>query len=193
MNYDQILQNVEKHISLDAGETDYFISLLEPKVVKRKKFLLQAGEVCHFTNYVHKGCLRNYTIDDRGFVHISLFAIEDWWISDLHSFLTQTPATLYIDALEDTEVFQMSKANMEKLYIIIPKFERFFRIMHQNAFIAQQQRLMQNISDTAEDRYRQFKEKYPRLELRISQKQVAAYLGITPEFLSMIKRKMAKS
>lgn len=192
MKIDLILKNVVRHISLDPEELEYFTSILEHKVIKRKKFLLQQGEICRYTNFVIRGCLRVYSIDERGLVHISLFAIEDYWIADLYSFLTQTPATLNIDALEDTEVFQISQTNMEKLYVEVPKFERFFRIMHQNAFIAQHQRLMKNISSTAEEQYLQFRKKYPNLDLRIPQKQIAAYLGITPEFLSMLKRKLAK-
>lgn len=192
MNFDLILKNVARHISLDSEEIAYFTSILEHKVIKRKEFLLQEGEICRYTNFVIKGCLRVYNIDDKGIVHIAVFAIEDYWIADLYSFLTQTPATLNLDALEDTEVLQITKSNMEKLYTEVPKFERFFRIMHQNAFIAQHQRLMKNISSTAEEQYLQFREKYPNLELRIPQKQIAAYLGITPEFLSMLKRKLAK-
>lgn len=192
MHFDLILKNVARHISLDSEEIAYFTSTLEHKVIKRKEFLLQEGEICRHTNFVIKGCLRVYNIDDKGVVHIAVFAIEDYWIADLYSFLTQTPATLNLDALEETEVFQITKSNMEKLYTEVPKFERFFRIMHQHAFIAQHQRLMKNISSTAEEQYLQFREKYPNLELRIPQKQIAAYLGITPEFLSMLKKKLAK-
>lgn len=191
-NLDQILNNIARHISLDKKEIEYFTSILNHKAINRKKFLLHEGDICYHTNYVIKGCLRVYNIDERGITHISVFAIEDYWIADLYSFLTQTPATLNIDALEDTEVFQITKSNMEELYAEVPKFERFFRIMHQKAFIAQHQRLMKNISSTAEEQYFQFKKKYPNLESRIPQKQIAAYLGITPEFLSMIKKRLAK-
>ena len=97
-----------------------------------------------------------------------------------------------IDATEDTTLLQISRANLEQLYQKVPKFERFFRIMFQNAFIAQQERIKQNLSFTAEQRYCQFLDKWPDLEQRLSQKQVASYLGITPEFLSMIRRKQAR-
>ena len=192
MNYIPILKNVSKHISLDQNEINFFTSLLDHKKIKKKKSLIREGEVARFTHYIIKGCLRVYNTDEKGFVHISAFAIEDYWISDLYSFLTQTPATMHLDALEDTEIFQISKNNLEKLYQEVPKFERFFRIMHQNAYIALNQRIMKNISSPAEEQYRQFLEKYPNLELRIPQKQIAAYLGITPEFLSMMKRKLAR-
>lgn len=187
---DQILKNITRQISLDKKEIEYFTSILDYKVIKRKEFLLEVGNICNHTNYVIKGCLRVYNIDERGITHISVFAIEDYWIADLYSFLTQTPATLNLDALEDTEIFQITKSNMTELYTEVPKFERFFRIMHQNAFIAQNHRLMKNISSTAEVQYLQFRKKYPNLESRIPQKQIAAYLGITPEFLSKIKKRL---
>lgn len=190
MNYDLILKNISRHITLTEEEKSTFFSLLQHKKVSKKEILLRAGDVAKYTNFINRGCLRVYNVDEKGFVHIALFAIEDYWISDLYSFLTQTPASMYIDALEETEVFQITHSNMELLYQNVPKFERFFRIMHQNAFIAQHQRIMKKISATAEEQYFQFIKKYPKLETRISQKQIAAYLGITPEFLSMMKKKM---
>ena len=193
MNLDLILKNVSKHISLDAAEIDFFKSLLKPKELKRKEFLVHEGEVCKYECFVVKGCLRTYNIDKNGFEHIVMFAIEDWWTGDLYSFLTQTPAAFSIDALEDSVLLQISKDNSEKLYKVVPKFERFFRIILQNAFIASQQRIMQGQSLCAEERYEQFKKKYPNLEQRIPQKQIAAYLGITPEYLSMMRSKNTKS
>lgn len=190
MNYDQILKNVSTHITLDQEEKEFFTSLLRERKFKRKEFVLREGEVVRYTNYVVRGCLRSYRVDEKGVIHTGFFSIEDYWITDLYSFLTQTPATTNIDTLEDTEVFQISKDDMEMLYTRVPKFERLFRIMHQRAFIAQQKRIMKNISATAEEQYLQFKTKYPGLEARISQKEIAAYLGITPEFLSMMKRRI---
>ena len=121
-----------------------------------------------------------------------MFGVEDWWVGDLYSFLTQTPSAYFIDALEDAEVLQISKANLDRLYEQVPKFERFFRLIIQNAFIAQQKRINQNLSFSAEQRYLDFIKTYPSLEQRIPQKQIAAYLGITPVFLSMLRRKLTQ-
>ena len=191
MEKDPIIENISRHIQLDDAETDYFLSLLQPRFIKRKDFLLRGNEVCRNESFIVKGCLRTYTIDNNGLEHVVMFAMEDWWTGDLYSFLTQTPASYFIDAIEDTELLQISKPNLEHLYKRVPKFERFFRIMLQNAFIAQQDRINQGLSFTAEQRYRSFINKWPALEQRLSQKQVASYLGITPEFLSMIRRKLA--
>lgn len=192
MKTELILQNVHAHISLNKEETDFFLSLLKPNTIKRKAFLLKQGEICRYESFITKGCLRVYTTDSNGFEHVVMFGIENWWVSDLLSFLTQAPARFTIDALEDTEVLQISKTDIDKLYNTVPKFERFFRLILQNAFIAHQQRIEQNLSLTAEERYRSFVEKYPHMDQRIPQKQIAAYLGITPVFLSMIRRKLAK-
>lgn len=134
-----------------------------------------------------------YSIDENGQEHIVMFGVEGWWVSDLYSFLTESRASYFIDALEDTELLQISKTKLDLLYDRVPKFDRFFRIILQNAFISQQDRINQNLSFTAEQRYLNFLEKYPLLEQRIPQKQVAAYLGMTPVFLSMLRKKIASS
>jgi len=192
MNTDLILQHVSRHIQLDKTEADFFVSLLRHQTIPKKGFLLKTGEVCKTENFIVKGCMRIYTIDENGFEHIVLFGIENWWVGDLYSFLTQKPSVYYIDALEDTQVLQITKTDLDLLYERVPKFERFFRLIIQNAYIAHQQRIDQNLSAPAELRYIQFMEKYPAFVQRIPQKQIAAYLGITPEFLSMLRRKLAK-
>lgn len=192
MNFELILKNISKHIQLDKTETDFFISLLKTKKLKRKEFLLKQNEICKTENFIINGCLRTYSIDENGFEHIVMFGVEDWWVGDLFSFLTQLPSNYYIDAIEETEILQISKLNLDKLFDRVPKFERFFRLILQNAYIAQQHRINQNLSFTAEQRYFYFIQKYPELEQRLTQKQVSAYLGITPVFLSMLRKKISK-
>lgn len=193
MNHELLIKNIEKHINLTETEKEYVQKHFKHKKINKKDFLLQEGEVCHSENFIVKGCLRLYSIDNDGFEHIVMFGIEDWWIGDLYSFLTQTPSAYFIDAIENTDVLQISKENLEKLYTEIPKFERFFRIMFQNAFVAQQNRINQNLLLSAEERYAEFRNKYPQFDERITQKQIAAYLGITPVFLSMIRKKWSLS
>ena len=189
--HELILSNVSRHISLKPEEREYFISLLKPRKLQKKQYLLQAGENCRYENFVVKGLLRAYTVDPKGHEHIAMFAMEDWWISDLLSFLTNTPATQYVDALEDTEILSIEKPDLEKLYERVPKFERFFRIMLQNAFVANQRRILASISQRAEEQYFDFVKKYPTLEQRVPQHQIASFLGITPETISRIRRQRA--
>lgn len=191
MNTDLILQNIARLVELNQEETALFTSLLKEKSVKQKQFLLRKGQIATDTFFVNSGCLRVFNVDEEGKLHVGYFAIEEHWVSDLYSFLTGEPATFSIDALEDTEVLCLSKSDLERLYREVPKFERFFRIKHQRAFVSLMRRTMHSISKPAEEKYREFQERYPGLELRIPQKQIAAYLGITPEFLSMLRRRRA--
>jgi CRP-like cAMP-binding protein len=184
-----LLDHVGRYIDLDLQERQLFLSLMQPATVLRKTFLLRQGEVCRYETFILEGCLRVYAIDEQGTEHTLQFGIEDWWVGDLYSFLAGAPSSYMISAIEDTRVLQISRRNLEQLYERVPKFERFFRVIIQNAFIAQQRRINENLSLTGEERYLRFLAKYPRLEQRVSQKQIASYLGITPEFLSMIRRR----
>jgi CRP-like cAMP-binding protein len=186
--FELILKNISRHVALDPEEEKIFTSLLVHRSLRKRQYLLQAGDVSRYENFIVKGCLRAYTVDKKGDEHIVMFGIEGWWISDLYSFLTATPATQHIDALEDSEVLSIEKAELEKLYQRIPKFDRFFRILLQNAFVAHQQRVLAAISQTAEEQYLDFIKKYPALEQRIPQHQIASYLGITPETISRIRK-----
>lgn len=185
--YDRIKANLSRHIKLDDEEFDLLRKNLVAETYKKDSHLIQSGQICKFTYFVHRGLLRLYDINEKGLEKNTLFAIEEWWVSDLYSFHSQKPGNYFLQALEDTEVLQLSKHAMENLLLEIPKLERFFRILHINAFIAQQERVMFMISKTAEERYRDFIQKYPDAEQRIPQKQIASYLGITPEFLSRMK------
>ena len=184
-----ILANFAKHIALDESETEYVLSILRHRTIKKKDALLHAGDVCRSISFVARGCLRVYHLDAQGDEHVSHFAFEDWWAADTASFYSQTPAFYSIDALEDTEVFQIGYQNLENLYEKVPKFERFFRVLTQNGYIIQQRRITSSLSQSAEERYEKFKKLYPKLSRRIAQKHIASFLGITPEFLSQMRRR----
>ena len=187
MDYTLILQNISRHISLTAKEQAVFTGMLEEQALPRKAVLLNENDVCRASAFVVSGCLRGYTVDSNGFEHILQFAPPDWWIADMYSLITQKPGHLVIDALEDSEVLLLPKKEQEKLYTRIPKFERFFRIITENSLVTNRQRLLDNLSLSAQERYAQFCKRYPTLIEKIPQKQVAAYIGVTPEFLSKQK------
>ncbi|MDP9076941.1 MAG: Crp/Fnr family transcriptional regulator [Bacteroidota bacterium] len=187
--YDLILANFAMHISLEAAETEYVLSVLQHKSVKKNASVLDGGEICRHIYFVDKGCLRIFHKDKEGDEHNISFCPENWWAVDISSFSGQSPAFYSISALEDTEVFYLSYPALEKLFMEVPKFERFFRILTQNGFNLYQHRITSNLSKTAEERYLQFQKQYPKLEQRIAQKHIASYLGITPVFLSMLRRR----
>jgi CRP-like cAMP-binding protein len=189
---DLILENIAKHVSLTPEEQTLFLSLTETKTYKAKTILLKAGEVCTHSFFVTKGILRSYTIDENGVEHVMSFACPGWWIADMYSYLSQRPGQLYIEVNEDADVILLSKDNQEQLYNAIPKTERFFRILIENSLVANQQRLIDNLSFTAEARYDKFTKKYKELVNCLPQKQIASYIGVTPEFFSKMKARLLK-
>lgn len=188
-----LLKNIARFITLTKEEEKYFRSVLKVKRLRRKQYFLQEGDVCKYQAFVCSGCLRAYEVDSKGAEHVIQFAPEDWWVGDLYSFFTQTPSRYNIDALEDTELFVFDNKTIEELYERIPKFERYFRLLMQNSLIALQQRILSNMSKSASERYCEFLERYPQIEQRVPNRQIASFLGIQPESLSRIRREYASS
>jgi len=187
-----LLHNVAKHIHLSEDETNYFTSLVAFKSIPKKTLLLKAGQDCRYLSYVQAGALRAYYLDKDGKEATIMFAVADWWVTDMFCYLNNKPAMMYIEAIEDSSIFQLSKTDFDKLLIEVPKFERFFRILMQNAYTREQLRVIENLSLSAEERYHSFLAKYPQVALQVTQKQIASYLGITPEFLSAIRKQKSK-
>jgi CRP-like cAMP-binding protein len=183
--------NISKNITLSEKEVEDFCGLFRQKKIKKKHFLLNEGEVCKFEGFVTKGLFRIYHIDTNGFEQILYFAIENWWITDIDSFTNEKPSQLFIEALEDSEVLLISKKDKEFAYKNLPKVEKLFRVMTQKTHAALQRRMIDNLSKTADQRYIDFIEKYPQLFQRLTNLQIAAYLGISHEFLSKIRKKIA--
>lgn len=190
MRSDLLITSLHQYIPLSDRDQQLIIACLRERKVKKGQFLVHEGAVSRCTNFVNEGSVRTYFIDLNGQEHIVQFAIEGWWISDLNSFILQVPATFNVQAIEDSVILELPFESLELLYEQIPKLERYFRIVTQRAFVAFQQRIVQNISMTAEDRYLAFQQKYPKIELRIPQRLVASYLGISAEFLSKIKKRL---
>ena len=187
-----IIQNIEKIISLTDEEKEIILSKIELNNYKAKTVLLQAGEIAKYSYFVKSGILRSFNINDNIVEHVLQFACEDWWIGDMYSYISEKPGNLFIEVLEDAEVVSISKQNHQELYHKIPKLERFFRILTENSLVAHQERLMDNLSLSAEERFEKFCSKYPTLIQKVPQKQIASYIGVTPEFFSKMKAKMLK-
>ena len=187
-----ILQNIDKIVSLSDREKETILSKIEIKHYKAKTVLLNAGDICKHSYFVNSGILRSFNINDNIVEHVLQFACEGWWIGDMYSLITQKPGNLYVEVNEDAEVVLLSKENQEELFQEIPKLERFFRILTENSLVANQERLMDNLSLSAEERFEKFCSKYPTLIQKVPQKQVASYIGVTPEFFSKMKAKMLK-
>jgi len=179
-------------IPLNDEEIELVSSYFKPRLYRKRQYVLQEGDVCNQFNFVVRGCLRMYKVDEKGNTHIIQFASENWWMIDIGSFHGRNPSELNIDALEDTMVLQISYDNLIALYTQVAKFDRIFRVLIENNYVTLQNRLLQNISSNAEDRYNSFIEVYPHLSNRLPQTQIASFLGITPEFLSRLRNRRVK-
>lgn len=185
-----IIQNISKHISLTPEEEQLFLSKTETTTYKAKTILLSPGKVADCIYYVNSGIMRSFNINDNIIEHVLHFACADWWMGDMYSYISGKPGNLFIEVLETAELVCISKKNLEELYEKIPKLERFFRILAENSLVTHQERLMDNLSLTAEERFEKFYKKYPSLMQQVPQKHIASYIGVTPEFFSKIKAKV---
>jgi CRP-like cAMP-binding protein len=184
------LDYIKQYVALTAEEEAILLSKIKIRKFLKGQFVVQNGDICKYENFVLSGCLKTFYIDNNGEEHILMFAIENWWTSDLGSFVTQTPADLNVQCLENSELVQVRYDELQQLYIEIPKLERFFRIIIQKAFVAAQKRIINNFSLPAMERYIQFRKQYPNIEQRVPQYLIASYLGITKEFLSKIRSQL---
>lgn len=185
-------KHIKKHTQISDENLEKFSNAFTLQKVVKKEFLLKEGEICQFEGFVTGGCFKVFHSDQDGTEHILYFAIEDWWVADVDSFTNSKPSQLNIQALENSEVLLISKQNKEKLYQEIPEIEKLFRIMSQKNLVALQRRMIDNLSKTADQRYLDFLAKYPKITQRLTNIQIAAYLGVSPEFVSKIRRKITK-
>lgn len=193
MTTNPLIDYFEKFLPLDESEKAIVEEVFEERRIKRRQFILQEGDVCKHNTFILEGCFRMYFVDDKGKEHNLQFAIENWWIGDISSFFSEEPSKLYIEALENSVILQIKKEDQLKLFVDYPKFNRIYRVLAENGMVGLQKRILQNISSTAEERYLDFVKRQPHFFNRISNVQIASYLGVTPEFLSAIRKKIAQS
>jgi CRP-like cAMP-binding protein len=192
MAYDRLRTHMTRRVQLSDQEFTRCAEFFVPRRLRRRQFLLQEGDVCRHLAFVDEGCLREYTVDARGEEHVLQFAIEDWWISDLHSFLAGVPSQRNIDALQDSEVLLLEREARDRLLEEVPAMERFFRLLLEGNYVATHRRIEEALSDSAEERYLAFQKTYPALVEQIPLNQVASYLGITPQSLSRIRKELVQ-
>lgn len=188
--FEVLFAKIEEKIKLNDAEKEICRSLFSPKKLRKRQYILQQEDICKNLVFVEKGMLRSYNVDEKGNEHILQFAPEGWWISDIYSFLTAEPSVYNIDALEDSELLLISNSALEQLYEQVPKFERYFRILTQANMIAMQRRLTSTLSSTTEEKYLRLLSAYPDLISRVPQHMIASYLGLTPETLSRVRKRI---
>jgi CRP-like cAMP-binding protein len=185
--FDQLKKSINEHVSLSDEEWELCKNSFRPKRMLKRQFLLQEGEVCGQLSFVEKGALYSYSVDAKGNQHVLRFAFEGWWIADLQSFFTGNPSTVNIEVLEESELLVLDRRNHEKLLKEIPAYERYHRIILQNAYVALQQRLENALGRTAEEKYARLVDYSPEFMNRVPLNLVASYLGISPETLSRVR------
>lgn len=184
-----LVDNISKKgVQLDTDEIEVIESLFRYRKFRKNQYILQQGDVSRYETYMISGLARTYEVDDNGQEHIISFNPEDHWIGDLCSFYTGTPTYLNIDCLEETEVFQITHPDLEKLFIEVPKMNIFYRILYRNSIIAYNKRVGSALSKTALERYYEFQERFPQIEQRVPNHQIASFLGITPQSLSRLRK-----
>ena len=190
MDCQNILNNIKRYVVLTKDDEQQFTTIVKTQRVKKRQFIVQPNFICTNQTYVLKGAFRSYFVDKQGNEHTIQFAVEDWFISDFNSYITQTPASLFVEALEDGIIQQIGYDDVEKLCRTNPKFERFFRLVAQKSFAYAQRRVLSNLGKTAEERYLEFFNMYPHIVQRVPQYALASYLGMSAEFLSKIRKRI---
>ena len=188
MIYDLLIENITKNKEVWISEAEKFCSFFSAKNISKKEFLLKQGEFCKFEAFVTEGCFRVFSLDKKGNENTLYFAAKDWWLMDIDSFMNHKPSELNIQALEDSKILIISQEDKTTLYNELPIAEKFFRIMFQKSIVAWQRRVVRNNSLTAKERYNYFTTHYPEIAWKLTDRQMASYLGITHEFLSKIKK-----
>lgn len=185
--WDLLFKNFSRYVSLTDDEKDIIKSLFHHRKYRKRQYILQEGDVSLYENFIIKGLTRTYEIDDKGQEHVLQFGMEDWWVGDMYSFLTETPSSCHIDCLEDTEILRIVKPDVDMMFQKVPKLERFFRILIQSAYIASMNRISSSLQNSAAERYAEFLKKYPCIGERVPNHQIASYLGLAPQSLSRIR------
>ncbi len=181
-----MLHHFETLVPLSEEEKLRISSYLTTRRIKKRQFLVADGDHCRTEHFVVKGCFRSFYVDDKGKEYILRFATENYWITDLNSFTNNVPSAQFIEALEESEVVCLTRQALDALLMDIPQLHKYFMLIYSNAIINNYDRIQQNFSLPALERYRNFQKKYPQLEQRVPRYMIASYLGITPEFLSKV-------
>lgn len=184
---------ISDQIIISEQEYELIKSVCVFKKLRKRQYLLQDGDVWKYNAFVCKGCLRSYRLDENGFEHVLSFSKENWWAGDRESLQSGKPSLYNIDALEDSVVLLINKEDFEMICAQIPALNHLVKIILNNSFIASQDRIHTVISSDAEQKYKNFMEKYPDLTYRVPQHMIASYLGITPETLSRVRKEIAKN
>ncbi|OYU85742.1 MAG: Crp/Fnr family transcriptional regulator [Flavobacterium sp. BFFFF2] len=185
--FQPLINHVTARVTLSEEEIQAFVSCFKVTRVKKRQFIIQPEFVAKYRSYVVEGAFRAYVVADAGEEHTIQFAVEDWWISDYSSYIFQQPATMFVMALEDSIILQIDFESEQKLKAYNHQFETFFRLMAERSFAGIQRRLISNLTKTAEQRFQEFEQNYPKIAHRVPQYALASFLGMTTQYMSKLR------
>lgn len=192
MAINTLFTSFDKYLPLDETEREDLSKRVTERRIKRRQFILQESEICKHYTFVAEGCFKKFYVDERGTEHNLQFIAENDWVMEIDSFYAEKPSRVYIEAVEPSVIFQIQKSDLIELYIDNPKFSRTFKVITETRLVEFENRILQSISSTAEERYLSFLSQYPNLSSRLPNTQIASYLGITPEFLSKVRKDLSR-
>ncbi len=185
-----VVKEIFKDVNLNDAQAEIVVMKLKKMTIPKGRIILSADQFVPYQYYVYSGCLRTYFLDKSGKEHTIQFAVKDWWISDYTAFFTGGQSILYIECIQDAEIYQISKESMEKLYKEVPVIETFFRVKMERFFASFQKRILSDLAMSAKDKYTKFIRTYPQIEQIIKNYHLASYLGITTESLSRVRKEL---
>ena len=186
--WDLLFNNIaSKGVVLTEKENGILRDCFFHKKYRKHQYIVQEGDVVKHEFFIVKGLARTYHVDERGQEHIIRFTPEDWWAGDLSSFFGQLPTQYNIDCIEDTEVLRISMDDLDRLFDKVPQMNKYFRLLYQKSIVSFNQRVTTNLTKSAIERYEEFVQRYPQIEQRVPNHQIASYLGIAPQSLSRIR------
>jgi len=188
-NYPRFIVHIRRYVELTESDVEIVESYFKPFELKRREHLVTEGQICTFNFFVEKGCIRMYYINEKLVEQTTQFALETWWLSDYFSFAKQLPSQYFIQAVEKSTVLAIDYMLQDKLFNEVPQMERYFRIMMQRALAASQLRTKLMYQYTKEEMYRHFNTSFPQFFQRVPQYMIASYLGLTPEYLSELRKR----
>jgi CRP-like cAMP-binding protein len=189
--YERYFHHINEKVPLTQEEWELIQGYLTLKKLRKRQYLLQEGDVCKLIAFVEKGAMRLYNVSENGAEHIVLFAVEGQFMTDLYSTFTGEPSIYNIDAIEDSELVLITRAASDELRKLSPKYQEFAFLETSEAYIQLSKRMTSVISLSLEQRYQELITNYPNIVQRVPQHMIASYMGLTPETLSRVRKRIS--
>ena len=189
--YARYFQEFNKKVLLTEEDEELIKNYLTVKKIRKRQYLLQEGDVCKCVAFVEIGAMRLYRLNEDGSEHIVIFALDGSFMTDLYSFLTNEPSTYNIDAIEDSELVLITKSASDELRKRSPQYQEFIFQATSEAYIQLERRITSTISLILEERYKELTANYPDIIQRVPQHMIASYMGLNPETLSRVRKRIS--